>query len=606
MNPRFVHLWVVILVAPAIFCSQVLLAQPAGTPQIDPLDPHRFIVDGQQWYPSGSYPNLAALTVRTDGLSLTTYHQTLHNKLQANGLNYYRCVFTFGQPYAGSKNAETLPYNRSSTPGAADGGNKFDLSSWNAAHFTYWRNVVEDAGNKGLVVQFCILESWHINKWDHGGGWGLKYDFYIGQNNINGLDVGTEANWHSTTHAVYDYQKAIVRKVVDELGDLPNIIWEVCNEPKPYYYSWAMPLGDYLKSYELSSRGYNHVCMPVDLPDHQYCPGNQNVSDIPLLHTDLVARFSSNEVLIADNDTGTHYLNKHNRRKRAWAAFSAGAHNDYFQLSMGELSTLNSADIAEGMQYMGYVHQFISAFSVNLGGMVPSDGLVSNGWCYARSGDEYIIYLISGGSTTVSNLPASYDAYWFNPRTAVITDAGTGPTFTPPFGDDASLHIVQSGRPVAVIAADPAIGLFPLEVDFDGTGSYDPDGGSIVSYEWDFENDGSIDSTLAIDSHVYSDPYSYVASLKVTDDENQTRTATVNIQVVAAIGDFDIDGDVDQEDFGHLQECMMGTGNPQNDPSCLDARLDEDDDVDLEDFTMFENCMSGANIPQTSPSCIPS
>jgi len=60
--------------------------------------------------------------------------------------------------------------------------------------------------------------------------------------------------------------------------------------------------------------------------------------------------------------------------------------------------------------------------------------------------------------------------------------------------------------------------------------------------------------------------------------------------------DFDLDGDVDQEDFGHLQVCMTGEGNPQSDPACLDARLDEDDDVDLFDFNIFQSCMSGADV----------
>jgi lysophospholipase L1-like esterase len=69
-----------------------------------------------------------------------------------------------------------------------------------------------------------------------------------------------------------------------------------------------------------------------------------------------------------------------------------------------------------------------------------------------------------------------------------------------------------------------------------------------------------------------------------------------------APGDFDGDNDVDQEDFGHLQECMSGSGHPQNDPACLDARLDEGDDVDLDDFAIFYACMSGPNIPAT-PGC---
>ncbi|HOW72678.1 MAG TPA: GDSL-type esterase/lipase family protein [Phycisphaerae bacterium] len=59
-------------------------------------------------------------------------------------------------------------------------------------------------------------------------------------------------------------------------------------------------------------------------------------------------------------------------------------------------------------------------------------------------------------------------------------------------------------------------------------------------------------------------------------------------------GDFDDDGDVDQEDFGHFQACLSGARDPQNDPSCADARLDGDSDVDQQDLAVFRRCSSGA------------
>lgn len=60
------------------------------------------------------------------------------------------------------------------------------------------------------------------------------------------------------------------------------------------------------------------------------------------------------------------------------------------------------------------------------------------------------------------------------------------------------------------------------------------------------------------------------------------------------LGDFDDDGDVDQDDFGHLQACLSGAGNAQQDAACQDARLDGDADVDAEDLSLFQGCMSGA------------
>ena len=66
--------------------------------------------------------------------------------------------------------------------------------------------------------------------------------------------------------------------------------------------------------------------------------------------------------------------------------------------------------------------------------------------------------------------------------------------------------------------------------------------------------------------------------------------------------DFDEDGDVDQEDFGHLQSCFTASPFDPIDPGCSDADLDLDDHVDQNDFDAFLMCVGGANIPYP-PGC---
>jgi hypothetical protein len=61
--------------------------------------------------------------------------------------------------------------------------------------------------------------------------------------------------------------------------------------------------------------------------------------------------------------------------------------------------------------------------------------------------------------------------------------------------------------------------------------------------------------------------------------------------------DFDGDGDVDSQDFGHLQECFTGGLSPVQDPACKDARMDSDSDIDESDAARFLSCMSGPGQP---------
>jgi hypothetical protein len=78
-------------------------------------------------------------------------------------------------------------------------------------------------------------------------------------------------------------------------------------------------------------------------------------------------------------------------------------------------------------------------------------------------------------------------------------------------------------------------------VQFNGSSSFDPDG-IIVSYEWDFDasvdsdSDGNptndIDATGPTPTHIYGDDGVYVATLKVTDNDNLSATDICNITVL--------------------------------------------------------------------------
>ena len=98
--------------------------------------------------------------------------------------------------------------------------------------------------------------------------------------------------------------------------------------------------------------------------------------------------------------------------------------------------------------------------------------------------------------------------------------------------DTATATIALNQAPTAN-ANGPYTGSTSAPVVFDGTGSSDPDG-TIVSYEWDFDDDGVIDGTGPTPSHTYADAGTYNVTLTVTDNVGVTDTNTTTADITAA------------------------------------------------------------------------
>ena len=91
------------------------------------------------------------------------------------------------------------------------------------------------------------------------------------------------------------------------------------------------------------------------------------------------------------------------------------------------------------------------------------------------------------------------------------------------------IDYVRGNRaPVARISAGPLAGPVPLEVTFDGSASSDPEG-TPLSYAWDFDGDGTVDSTEPEATHTYTDPGDYNVALTVTDADGLQDVANVEV-----------------------------------------------------------------------------
>ena len=152
------------------------------------------------------------------------------------------------------------------------------------------------------------------------------------------------------------------------------------------------------------------------------------------------------------------------------------------------------------------------------------------------SGDPLTMTAVGNGGGVIT--------WTSDPAGIVVLD--TGVTYSPPTGsigvttyyvfEDGpcpsamDTFIVTVGGVVANIVATPTTGSVPLNVSLDGSGST----GAIISYQWDFDGNGSIDDTQVSTSTIYNNIGVYTVSLTVTDAAGCTSTTTV---VIDAFGE---------------------------------------------------------------------
>jgi len=94
---------------------------------------------------------------------------------------------------------------------------------------------------------------------------------------------------------------------------------------------------------------------------------------------------------------------------------------------------------------------------------------------------------------------------------------------------------IPANLPPVADANGPYTGFVGSPITFNGTGSYDLDG-TIVSYEWDLDDDGEFDdATGPMPSMTWSTPYSGIIRLAVTDDEGEIDIDETTLTVEEAV-----------------------------------------------------------------------
>jgi PKD repeat protein len=129
--------------------------------------------------------------------------------------------------------------------------------------------------------------------------------------------------------------------------------------------------------------------------------------------------------------------------------------------------------------------------------------------------------LSSGGQAAIAVANSTIAVY-------LITSQGESPDPNPP-GPEPEPDPDPNKPPTAFFSFTPTSGLYPLAVSFNAGNSKDSDG-QITSYHWDF-GDGASGSGKTV-NHVYSKEGRFEITLRVTDDDSASATATGEVEVL--------------------------------------------------------------------------
>jgi hypothetical protein len=234
-------------------------------------------------------------------------------------------------------------------------------------------------------------------------------------------------------------------------------------------------------------------------------------------------------------------------------------------------------------------------FSVTAGGQGPLSYRWQKNGVNLNNGGHYAG--VTTTALTISNTDGSDVASY---RCVVTNDGGSTTSNAAGLTLKAATSITQHPQSQEAALGDDVS--FTIQATGEGSPSYQwqkngldlNDGGRIS---------GATTATLQIADAADPDAGTYRCVVSAACGDATSNGATLTITGPPTIpGDFDLDDDVDQEDFGHLQECLSGASVPQDRPECQDAKFDGDGDVDENDAIMFWGCMSGANVPG-DPGC---
>jgi hypothetical protein len=324
------------------------------------------------------------------------------------------------------------PWARSMEPGYANGGNKFDLNRWDVKYFNRLRNFAAAAQKRGIIIELSLFCPFYDEK-----QWSISPMNAI--NNITGVGNTDRNNVYTLdkNDGLLAIQENLVIKIVNELKNFDNVIYEICNEP--YFggvtMEWQHRIADVISESEkafkfrhLISQNIANGTAKIKDPHPAVSVFNFHYASPPV----AVAENYNLGKVIGDNETGFRGTTDSTYRREGWEFILAGGslynNLDYSFTANEESGTFVYPSTQPGggsktlRNQLSFLKNFIYRFDFIK--MKPD-----NQWIFkifpensrihtlAETGKQYAAYLFGGLQNRLElMLPAgTYKVEWLNP-----------------------------------------------------------------------------------------------------------------------------------------------------------------------------------------------
>jgi len=355
---------------------------------------------------------------------------------------------------------DPMPFERTGPGLANDGLPKFDLTRPSQSYFDRLRARVEKAGEHGIYVSIMLFEAWGL-KWATPDQQPWEHHVFNPQNNINNITdqpLATTGKYAGNYTGVFSLacpqilavQESFVRKVVDTVNDLDNVLYEICNEipNTPEALAWQEHLCKFIRTYERSKPKQHPIGITAE-------GGDQINEELLASPADWISpsngrafeyRYnppaaSGQKVILNDTD---HLWGHGCEIGWIWKSFTRGMNvlfMDPWEPIPGDLDWWQDGDITRNQRYyyawddmrrnLGYTRNIARIYDLNQ--CVPDLNFCTSTYCLANRDRQYVCFFPAGGSEglDLTGLTGEFQVEWLNPATGVTVKGAAVPAVSP-------------------------------------------------------------------------------------------------------------------------------------------------------------------------------